>query len=476
MGLDWEIVDSILDKTRFFVDRYDRYAIYAEYRKEKGCLEFYPIDSRDFESYLDVSYRDLSKSRKLPNMGEVFRYIKDEANYYENLDKVSPYTRVAGNLKDGIEYSLADHMHHIVSITDRGWKITEKTKHKFLSNGSNGEQVMPKRSNKSLLELLAPLVNLKGDDLRLFAIWLTQAFSCGSHYGVMLSAEQGSGKSSLTRTINLLVDPSDTDPPLMQTKLEDFQNYLANHYFACFDNVRNIPTEFSDTLCAAITGSTVVKRKLYSDRDEVRLKLHNTVVINGINIFPKESDLAERFLYFNLKKLPPSGRKTDYDLTKIFEKNRPLILGCIFDLLVKASKIIKKMQAEAPERMADAFTEMMAIAMALGLSKNEFRHLIAKNVEQLNAVCLPSPVVQAVVQYMDGPNAGKRKVVETATTFYNSVKANYSGDKADLFSRPAEFSKALKSEVGALMKAGFGCLVDDTGEANSMITVIRNKK
>lgn len=474
MNINWDIVDEILGEISFFADRYDRYTVYAEYQKQKDCLEFYPVDSEEFESCMRVWYRNRAQKRKAPNVREIIQYIRDEATYYEDLEAVEPHARVAGNLRDGIEYFLADRLRNVVKVTGDGWKISDKTVHKFLSTRSFGTQVCPVQSRETLVDLLAPLVNLTGDNLLLFAIWLTQAFSCGSHYGVMLSAERGSGKSSLTRMIGKLIDPSDGDPPIMQSKLSDLQNYLANHYLACFDNVRDIPTDFSDTFCAAITGSTVAKRQLFKDRDEVRMKLHNIVVMNGIGIFPKESDLAERFLLFELKKIKSAGAKSDYELRHLFEQKRPLILGSIFDLLVEASSIIKGLRPKAPTRMTDAYTEMLAIAMAMGLSEQEFHSMIIQNVERLNRAAI-SPVVQAVSEYMSGPMACKRKTVESSTEFFDHVRKNFSGKKELLGGRAAEFSKTLKAEIPALQKAGFGCLVDDTGAKGSVITVIRDK-
>ena len=476
MTIDWDIIDQITDQVLFFVDYYDRYTLYAEYSKTKKCLEFYPVNSEEFESYLRVQYRQLSGQRDAPSVKRIIEYIRDEAIFYEELEAVSPYSRVAGNLRDGIEYFLADRLHKVIQVTDSGWCVARDPQHKFLSTKAFGEQVVPVKGNADLLDLLSKLANLKSDDLMLFAIWLTQSFSCGTHYGLMLSAERGSGKSSLTRLISKLIDPSVVETAIMQTKLEDFQNYLANHYLATFDNVREIPTDYSDTLCAAITGSTVAKRQLFKDRDEVRLKLHNIVVMNGIGIFPKESDLAERFLYFKLEKIKPTEAKSDYELAQILNKNRPLILGCIFDILAKASAIIKDLQPKKPTRMVDAYTEMLAIAMALGLTEAEFHSLITNNTAQLANNTVGSPVVQAVCEYMNGAMAGKRKVVQSATRFHANVRANYSGDKTALFGRAAEFSKALKSEVTNLLQAGYGCLIDDTGEAGSTITVIRYKK
>ena len=476
MEIKWHIVDQMLDDVTFYTDQLDRYTIYAEYEKREGIKEFYPIDSQDFQSCLRVWYRQYTKSRNTLAVKEILQYIQDEAIFFEDFEAVEPFARIAGNLKDGIEYFIADRKHQVVQISANGWKVTNSPHHKFLSTNSFQAQVIPSRSSKTLLELLDPLVNLTGDDLLLFAIWLTQAFSCGSHYGVMLSAERGSGKSSLTRAISKLVDPSPVETTIMQTKLQDLQNYLANHYLASFDNVREIPTDYSDTLCAAITGASVAKRQLFTDRDETRLMLHNLVVMNGIGIFPKEADLAERFLYFELKKIKASEARSDYDLAHLLNENRPKILGCIFDILSVACQKIQNLRPKSPKRRVDAYTEMLAIAQAMGLSEKEFHRLITENISRLNAVSQESAVVQAVKAYMDGPMAGKRKVMLTSTKFFDLVVANYPGDKAKLPCRAADFSKALKAECGALMKAGYGCLVDDTGESSSVIIVIRNKK
>lgn len=476
MKIDWDVVDQIINSVAFYTDRYDRYTLYAEYQKAKKCLEFYPVNSTEFRSCLRVWYRNLTKERDTPPVDRIIQYIQDESNYFEDLKAVSPCARMAGNLYDGLEYFLADTSRHVVSIYDGRWEVSKESQYKFLSTKAFDEQVIPKKSDKSLLALLTPIVNLHGDDLALFAIWLTHAFCCGTRYGVMLSAERGSGKSSLTRTISSLVDPSEVDTTILQTKLEDLQNYLANHCLACFDNVREIPTEYSDTLCAAITGTTVAKRQLFKDREEVRLKLQNVVVMNGIGIFPKESDLAERFLYFQLQKIRPEEAKSDHELKQIFDRDRPLILGAICDLLAKATTLIKSLEPKRPTRLVDAYTSMLAIALAMGMSETEFHRLITQNIAQLDASCKGTPIVRAIREYMDGPKAGKRKVIQPSTSFFNSVKANYTGQHSDLPGRSAEFSKAIKAECSNLLKAGFWCLVDDTGVEGSVITVVRSKK
>lgn len=474
--IDWDVVDQMLEQIAFFVDTNDKYALFAEYMKHNNVHQFHPVDSQDFEVTLRMWYRALSAARSVPNVKDIIRYIKDEGIYYEDLVEVEPYCRVAGNLHDGIEYFLADKSRTVIRVSNGRWGVANDPAHKFLTTSSHLPQVMPQISDKNIFDLLRPCFNLDGDDLVLFVIWLIQGFSSGSHYGAMLSAERGSGKSTLTRTTNLLLDPSKADTTIMQTKLDDFQNFLGNHYLACFDNVRTIPTDYSDTMAAAITGGIVAKRKLYSDHDMVYLRLHNVVLLNGIDVFPAESDLAERFLYFRLKKIPSTKLKTDLDIQKYVLENRAQILGCVFNALARATKEIHHAKPKKPTRMANAYEEMLAIAKALDISESEFHRIITENTNALHQACAATPLVEAVCEYMNGPARGQRKFSCSSTNFFNRVRVNYSGPRAALPGRAAEFSKQLKREHDGLFAAGFQSIIDDTGSAESTITIIREKK
>lgn len=475
-NLKWDIIESILKQITFFVDKHDRYEVYAEYENDNGCVCFFPIHSLDFEATLRVWYRDYADTDAVPSIQPVIQYIQDESIVHGGLEEVEPNCRIAGNLHNGISYFLADKARTVIRIADGSWETTNVDHHKFLTTSSHLPQVMPQSCEEDIFDLLAPCFNLKNDDLTLLIIWLIQCFSGGSHYGVMLSAERGSGKSTLTNTISLILDPSKSPKTLLQTTLDNFQNFLANHYLAAYDNIRTIPVEYSDTLATAITGGTVAKRKLYSDHDMVYLHLHNVVVINGIDVFPTESDLAERFLYFHLSKLGPSELKSDQAMEKYLKKKRAKILGCIFNILAKATQEIHQTNAKNPTRMASAYTEMLAIAKVLGLTEAEFDRIIRANIAAMHRACAATPLVEAIVEYMDGPAKGSRKISCSSTRLFNLVRMNYSGSKGALPSRAAEFSKRLKSEHDALRAAGFQSIIDDTGATESTITIIRDKK
>lgn len=475
MKIDWDIADKIIEEISFFASVYDANEIYAEYASAQGNICFSELESKEVASFIRMRYKVLAQSREVPKIDPIIEDIKDRACYYGGLPAVDPHTRIAGNLRDGIAYFLAGTDRRVVSVSDGSWAVTASSPHKFLSGTAHHAQAAPVKSDEDIFELLAPCINLHGDDMTLFVLWLIQSFSGGSHYGLMLKAERGSGKTTLTKVVNQLLDPSAADAVVMPRKVDDLHVALASHYLCCFDNVRDIPVEFSDSLCTAITGGTVLKRELYTTRDAAYLYLHNCVIINGINVFPGESDLAERLLMFNMKKLKPRELKPDFSISTYLLEKRPLILGCIFDALAKASVIVHKLNPKETTRMSGAYIEMLAIAVGLGISEDEFHRLISDNIRNLHQACTDSPLVEAVCEYMNGPVAGKRKVVQTSTQLFTNVRSNYSGNKGLLGARAAEFSKRLKMEHDALFAAGFSSIVDDSGAAGSTITILREK-
>ena len=99
-------------------------------------------------------------------------------------------------------------------------------------------QVIPEQTDSNIFELLEPFVNIKGSAFKLFVIWLIQAFSCGAHYCVFLSAERGSGKSVLTHAVNKLVDPSPGEACSMSRNIDDLETLLYTQYATCILNTK----------------------------------------------------------------------------------------------------------------------------------------------------------------------------------------------------------------------------------------------
>ena len=342
----------------------------------------------------------LASTISCEDSGSTTTVVSSSSIIYRQDHSVTVNRRVAGNLTKGkIVYFLADDQWRSVVVTAKEWRILQSKKVKFLRSQFQKAQTDPV-GGKNLLTLMRPFVNLGRDDYILFVAFLVQSFSrSSSHYAAVISSSKGTGKSTLTKLYRSLIDPSESDSALTPSSEGDLKTLLAASYVACFDNTAALSNKYSDILCSSITGTKEAKRKLYTNADQIVLSLHNVIVVNGIDIVPRRSDLADRSLLFELRSISESNRKTDAEFWAAFDERKPEILGAIFDTLVKAMSIAPTLTITHKPRMADAFMEMTAIAIALGVSQSEFQRIFEANRTKLQEAYMQSsplvPVMRA---------------------------------------------------------------------------------
>ena len=471
-----DLVQQTVSEVTFYRDVLNEEALFAEFTTGSNITCFDRLESRRFAAFIRMKSRELTGGKQVLEAKPTIEYIRDFFLYEDPPEKVEVYLRTAGDLEGGIEYSLKDDSSTFVQISKDSWRTTTTPRNKFLQSAISTAQVMPQKSNRSPLELLKPYVNLTGDDYTLFVIWLIQAFCSGNHSALLVTAERGSGKSTLSRLIRAVLSPSEVDVSYLSKNKEELLVLLSNMYLACFDNVRDITTEQSDILCSAVTGGTAVKRALYTSNDLCVQKLHNTIVINGVSVIPKESDLAERFLVVNLKKFTTKNIRREKEFWTSFYQDLPYILGAIFDTLSKAMAHFETLSLKGMPRMADSFSDMVAIALALGISQEEFRRIYDANIEKMRKLRADTPLVEAIRDAMNGMVNGRRKLEGKAERVYSVVKAAYSGNPNDLPGSASHFSRALEAEHDVIFAAGYRVNIDDTPSYGTHIQIIRKKK
>ena len=464
---DAKVIMKILNKeVSFFTDELNTTSVYVEYPLITGHVAFVPVDNVLFRAFLSCRYRELTNSLRRPH--DLFDYLAAKVDdiLYEQPSRVHIHRRVAGTLSSNIYYFLANDSWEVVRATTKRWKIGYSKTVKFLRATADKAQVSP-IGGGDLLELLRPFINLPKDDFILFTTFLVQGFSrSSSHYAAIVSSSKGTGKSTLTKMIRSIIDPSESETPLTPTSEDNLKVLLSNTYLACFDNTASMSAKFSDILCAAITGTKEAKRKLYSDCDQIILNLHNMVIINGIDIVPHRSDLADRSLLFELCDITEKMRRTDADIWSAFEEKKPQIIGAIFDVLVKAMNILPTLTFDGLARMADAYAEMTAIAVALGVSQSEFQRIFAQNKTKLqDAYNESNEFVETVVAYMK--NHGR--VDKPAAELYNDMLKNCSGALKAFPDSPSALSRKLNLEKDALAAAGYDFRRERKGDHNHLI-------
>lgn len=443
-----EILDTYV---QFYSDEDNPSKIYVEYPNYQGSIAFEPVESKMFQAFLGHQYREESDEMIVPDFSELLE-IQVQNMCYRQSAKIRVHRRVAGSIsKSRIAYFLADPKWTTLLISDQGYKQGHTKKMKFLRLPMDSEQVTPKEGG-DLLQLLKKYVNMDAEDLILFAVYLVQGFSRNSsHFAAILSSSKGTGKSTLTRLIRAIVDPTQTGVALMPSTEGDLKTLLGNSYLVCFDNTAALSAKVSNILCAAITGSKETKRKLYTDSDQIILNLHNMVVINGIDIVPYKSDLAERSLLFELLPISSEKRMTDSEFWGNFKQDRPFILGAICNILADAMRLLPSVSVTALHRMADANKEMLAIALALGISQEEFQKILLNNSKKLQAAYANNnPFVDSVVSLVKL----KGTIYKPASEVYGEVLASIPGNRNFFPDSPSAFSRRLNEEKEALEQAG----------------------
>lgn len=450
--MNYDAINQILDEeVTYFTGKLNPTEVYVEYQLADGVACFESIQSTTFKAFVNVRYCELAEETERPKVSS-FVGLRQDSAIVHRKNPVSIQRRIAGNLTKGITYFLADSRWRYVCVTAEGWNVCNTSKKKFTKGPDDKAQVLPKRGG-DFLSLILPKLNMDPDDRLLYAVYLVHGFCRdSSHFAAVISSSKGTGKSTLSKLTTLLVAPTLSGVTTQPNTEDDLKVALANNYVVAFDNLGSLSTAFSNTLCSAITGATTAKRKLYTNSDQIVLELHNLVLINGIGVVPYQSDLAQRSLYFELKPIPKSKRRTDAEIWEEFKEDRPYILGAIFDTLSKAMQILPTVKVESRYRMADAHVEMMAIAIALGIEQQEFQRILDKNVKKLErSYAENNPFVSFVVEYMQKHG----KVEANASALHEDMYYSIVGDKRFFPQNATRLSRRLNEEREALLNEGY---------------------
>ena len=137
--------------------------------------------------------------------------------------------------------------------------------------------------------------------------------------------------------------------------LDDMRTVLGENYYVVFDNVDHfVRSTAIDALCAAATGATVQKRKLYTDSDTIRIRPCVFLVITTREAKFKRDDLVSRLLIFGTQRVAKPRPRAD--LYRQVEKNRNAIMAEVLINLNSIIQILKAKRNESPEcisRIAD---------------------------------------------------------------------------------------------------------------------------
>lgn len=160
---------------------------------------------------------------------------------------------------------------------------------------------------------------------------------------------EGSMKTTYLKFIKSLIDPivgGELYNPLID--LNQVELIFAHNYFVAFDNVSEVRLVLSNFICAAISGTSVDFRKLFTSQGIVRLLIKCCVAFTSINRAFVERDAGRRSLNQEFIAIEENN-KHNQDETRVatqFEKIKPQLLGYMFSIISKAIPIKERIAGQ----------------------------------------------------------------------------------------------------------------------------------
>ena len=300
-----------------------------------------------------------------------------------------------------IYYDLKDSC-NVVKVSRDGWEIIKDPPVIFARTKTMYRQVTPERNGN--LDILDKWFRYKDENhLILQKVILVASLIPNIARPIqVLHGEKGSSKTSTMKLVRDIIDPAIVPVVSIPKTIDDLAVYISKNYVPCFDNIDTISNQVSDLLCIAVTGGGHTKRKLYTDDEEQVMFFQRFIVLNGINVVATRPDLLDRCILLELERIPPNERKEEKVLREEFEKDKPIILGAIFETLSKAMSIYDQVELNNLGRMADFTRWGYAIAEVLGIGGDKFLEAYLNNQNNANIEALEShPVGFAMYKFME---------------------------------------------------------------------------
>lgn len=162
-----------------------------------------------------------------------------------------------------------------------------------------------------------------------------------------------------------MVDPSLQLLNDLPRQERDLVVTLTSTYYIVFDNLSKLTPEKSDIICKAVTGGNASLREMYTMIGLRNIPYNTLIALNGISDVIYRGDLAQRTIYIETLIIDEDKRLPENEFWKKFERDKPRILGGIFDILSKAIGLYDTITVRKLHRLADFHKLGCAIAKAI---------------------------------------------------------------------------------------------------------------
>jgi len=390
-----------------------------------GHLENYLLGSQAARDWISrLFYQEQEKSPANQSLYDALGVLRGKALF--DGPEYQTHCRLAGH-HDRVYIDLGRPDWEAVEVSAEGWQVISQAPVKFIRPSEMLPMPLPERGGQ--WDDLRGLVNAQEDDTWILMVaWLMQAFwPAGPFVHLVLIGEQGSTKSTVSRILKRLADPSKGG---LWGRPKDPQSLLIQALWARIVGLDNlsgvIDGWFSDALCGLSTGTATGQRRLYTDFDQAILEVMRPALMNGIDVVLPRGDLADRTIILEL--LPVVKRMRADEIESDFLRVWPFVLGLLLDATAKGLKNAGTVDLSDLPRMADFTAWVMACEEDLPWEHGEFKAAYTRNrlgraLEQV----MIDPFARAIYEWLqENPDP----ITATPTGFLTMLEVRGSVDTA----------------------------------------------
>lgn len=282
-----------------------------------------------------------------------------------------------------------------IEASPDGWRIIQPEEPVFAR--SSHQRKLPEPEKGSSVDPLFTFLHLeKSDEHLLVLVWLLSAFvSSIASPILLLTGAQGAAKTTRSRRLRSLIDPSEVDTIGEFDVAQLFQTFQT-HAVPIFENVSHFSRKAADVFCRAVTGNAVERRRLHTDRERVLFTFRRAIIINGISSPSSRPDFMDRCITIQCERLTSFAPLSKLD--EDFSREKPKLLGALLDLLCKTLKCLPDIESPTEFRMADFARFGRAVATAFGLNAVDFDRAYQKQISDQNSEAIEGCAVANLIR------------------------------------------------------------------------------
>ncbi|MBK5927285.1 hypothetical protein CCR87_08035 [Rhodobaculum claviforme] len=369
------------------------YAILPESHREPM-----PVASQGFRDWLTMAaWRD---GQTTPSLRETTRVAEILTTWSRLAGSMRPVGLRVAEANGCLYLDLGDASGQAVEIDTHGWRLVDTPPMVF--RRPSGMKPLPAPARGGSIKRLRRHIRTDEDGLLMAIAWLLAALRPKGPYPMLyLLGSHGAAKSWAMTVLKTLIDPEKAMRSKLPTVSKDLYVVAQASHVPAFDNVSRISDGISDTLCTIATGSSHRGRKLFTDQEESVITVQRPMLMNGIIDAVGRPDLSDRLFRIELERVPDEERRPEAELRRELERDHPLLLGALLDIMVVGLRNMGDVRRLSGERMIDAAHWAQACAPAFSTEERLVEALQRSRKALSSDMLSTNPVARAILELAD---------------------------------------------------------------------------